>query len=106
MSNKKQDIIDARMRATKAKLAGPKPDYTINKGVKDYDTIFFHCAMHADVKGKWGWITFQLHVLNYCLLTVVSWNNDANIVIYETLTFIHVKHACRDEVLVKKRSQH
>ena len=52
MSNKKQDIIDARMRATKAKLAGPKPDYTINKGVKDYDTIFFHCAMHADVKGK------------------------------------------------------
>ena len=50
-NNKKQEIIDARMRATKARLAGPKPDYSINKGVKDWDTLFFHAAMHADVKG-------------------------------------------------------
>jgi ankyrin repeat protein len=48
--NKKQELIDARMKATKAKLAGPKPDYSINKGVRDYDTIFFHAAMAADVK--------------------------------------------------------
>ena len=50
-TNKKQEIIDARMRATKARLAGPKPDYSINKGIKDWDTLFFHAAMHADVKG-------------------------------------------------------
>ena len=51
MANKKQAMIDARMRAVKEKLAGPTPDYAINKGVKDWDCVFFWAAERGDVTG-------------------------------------------------------
>ena len=46
----KQDIIDQRMRSVKDKLTGPQADYSINKGIKDYDCIFFWAAEAGDEK--------------------------------------------------------
>tara|TARA_B100000780_G_scaffold86690_1_gene59599 strand:- start:2173 stop:2700 length:528 start_codon:yes stop_codon:yes gene_type:complete len=50
MSNQKQAIIDARMRNIKVKMNGPTPDYSINKGVKDWDPIFFWACEQGDIK--------------------------------------------------------
>ena len=46
----RQDIIDARMNAVKSKLEGPKADYTINKGKRDWDAILFWSAETGDLK--------------------------------------------------------
>lgn len=46
----RQDIIDARMNAVKSKMAGPKADYSINKGVRDWDPILYWACETGDLK--------------------------------------------------------
>ena len=46
----RQAQVDARMAAIKSRLKGPAADYTINKGNKDWDAIFYWAAEAGDKK--------------------------------------------------------